>query len=157
MVSRDRLSIEERSALMAKIRSKDTKPERRVRKIAHAMGYRFRLSRRDLPGTPDIVFPRYKLAVFVHGCFWHRHPGCPRASVPATRAKFWKTKFAANVTRDAAALEALKDLGWRTLVIWECETKNSDYVRALLRRALSSGSGSCQRRLGSPQSTMLAK
>src|SRR5437868_4961254 len=89
-----------RSALMAKVRAKNSKPEIGVRRLAHALGFRFRLHRRDLPGTPDIVFPRFKKVVFVHGCFWHSHKGCPGATMPKTRARYWATKFNENATRD---------------------------------------------------------
>ncbi|MEI9927836.1 MAG: DNA mismatch endonuclease Vsr [Sphingomonas sp.] len=135
-MSTDKLTPEARSALMAKVRSKDTAPEIRVRKAAHAMGLRFRLGRRDLPGSPDLVFPRHQLAVFVHGCFWHRHPDCRRASVPATRPDFWEVKFAKNVARDHAAETALHDQGWKTLVIWECETKDRAQIQHAIRNVI---------------------
>jgi len=114
----------ERSARMAKIRQKHTGPEIKVRSLLHRMGLRFRLHRRELPGSPDIVLPRLSTAIFVHGCFWHRHPGCRLASTPKTRTQFWDDKFAANVARDRTAIRALKALGWRVLVVWECETRN---------------------------------
>lgn len=114
----------QRSALMSRIRGKDTKPELAVRRLAHSMGYRFRLHRRDLPGRPDLVFPRLRKVVFVHGCFWHQHPGCRYAYQPKSRVEFWKVKFAANAARDRSALAALNDLGWDTLVVWECETSD---------------------------------
>jgi DNA mismatch endonuclease (patch repair protein) len=135
-VSRDKLSPEARSALMAKVPSKNTVPEIRVRRAAHAMGLRFRLGRRDLPGSPDLVFPRHRLAVFVHGCFWHRHPGCHRASLPSTRPEFWKAKFAKNEARDLAVTTALHAKGWKTLVIWECETKVQTHIQHCLREAI---------------------
>lgn len=139
-MSSDKLTPEARSALMAKVRSKNTAPEIRVRRAAHAIGLRFRLSRRDLPGSPDLVLPRYRLAVFVHGCFWHRHPDCRRASVPATRPEFWEMKFAKNVARDLAATAALHDRGWKTLVIWECETKCDAHIQQALRDAIAQNS-----------------
>ncbi|MCJ2165594.1 DNA mismatch endonuclease Vsr [Pseudodesulfovibrio sp. S3] len=111
---------------MSSIVSKDTKPEIQVRKLLHALGYRFRLHRKDLPGTPDIVLPRRKSVIFVHGCFWHLHPGCKRATMPKTNVEFWEKKLKGNVSRDAKAIEQLQDLGYRCLVIWECETKNLD-------------------------------
>ena len=135
-MSTDKLTPDARSALMAKVRSKNTAPEIRVRKAAHAMGIRFRLGRRDLPGSPDLVFPRHRLAVFVHGCFWHRHPDCRRASMPATRSDFWEVKFDKNVLRDRAAVSALHDQGWKTLVIWECETKSQTQIQCALREAI---------------------
>lgn len=109
---------------MGRIGPKDTKPELRVRKLAHHLGYRFRLHRKDLPGTPDLIFPRYGAAVFVHGCFWHRHQGCKYATTPATRRAFWETKFKRNVARDRWAIETLEEMGWKVLVIWECETRD---------------------------------
>lgn len=111
-----------RRRLMASIRSANTKPEMIVRSIAHALGYRYRLHVRSLPGSPDLVFPRMKKAIFVHGCFWHRHEGCTRTTFPKTRADYWNAKFSANVARDAAQATALRKLGWLVLTIWECET-----------------------------------
>ena len=123
----DIVTPERRSAMMARIGSKDTQPELRVRRLAHAAGFRFRLHRRDLPGTPDLVLPKYRVALFVHGCFWHRHEGCPKAYTPKSRADFWAQKFAANVERDDRTAEKLRGLGWKPVVIWECET--TDPVR----------------------------
>ena len=117
-----------RSELMAGIRSRNTTPELTVRRIAHRMGLRFRLHRTDLPGSPDLVFPKHRLVVFVHGCFWHRHEGCRYASTPKSRMTFWMEKFAANVARDARQEAALRARGWRTLVIWQCETKDQALV-----------------------------
>lgn len=128
-----------RSALMAKVRGKDTRPELVVRKLAHALGFRFRLHRRDLPGSPDLVFPRLHKAVFVHGCFWHRHPGCSKASTPKTRAEFWKSKFAANVQRDCRAIVALEEMGWDVCVVWECETANVMHLARRLKKFLRPG------------------
>lgn len=96
------------------------------------MGLRFRLHRRDLPGTPDIVFPKHRLALFVHGCFWHRHPACPKASTPKSKTEFWQAKFARNVTRDQENESALIRLGWRVGIIWECETRNPDKLASRL-------------------------
>lgn len=132
----DRLSKSRRSWLMSRVRSIDTSPELRVRRTAHAMGFRFRLHRRDLPGTPDIVFPKYKVAVFVHGCFWHRHEGCPKATAPKSRTDFWTEKFRKNVARDLAVQTALTELGWKVVVIWECETKMVADIESVLRAAL---------------------
>lgn len=114
---------------MSRVKPKDTLPEMRVRKIAHALGYRFRLHRRDLPGQPDLVFPRLKLVLFVHGCFWHRHLGCKKASTPKSKVEFWEKKFARNTARDAENIAALRQLGWQVNIIWECETKNSAKLR----------------------------
>lgn len=129
----DRISPEDRSRNMARIRSRDTGPEIRVRQAAHALGLRFRLQRRDLPGTPDLIFPGRRVAMFVHGCFWHRHPDCRFAYTPKSRAGFWQVKFDANIERDARAQEALAAAGWLPLVIWECETRDQDRLRAIIR------------------------
>lgn len=110
-----------RSKMMAGIKGKDTKPEILVRKYLHRKGLRFRLHKKDLPGKPDLVFPGRKVALFVHGCFWHRHEGCPKATTPATNAQFWQKKFNDNVARDKRTREALEQLGWKVLVIWECQ------------------------------------
>lgn len=134
----DRLGPAERSANMARVRGKNTRPEMRVRRIAHRMGLRFRLHRKDLPGTPDLVFPKHRLAVFVQGCFWHRHPGCGRASTPSTRAEFWQAKFDANVKRDRRAQAELIARGWIVLVLWECELKNDASIEASLAEAIRS-------------------
>lgn len=125
-----------RSALMSRIHGKNTKPELVVRRLAHALGYRFRLHRRDLPGSPDLVFPGRKKVVFVHGCFWHRHPGCRRATTPKTRMEFWLAKFARNVERDVRKEMELIAAGWEVLVIWECETRDPDVLAATLRAFL---------------------
>lgn len=132
----DTLDPVRRSANMAKVRGKDTGPELRVRTVAHRMGLRFRLHRKDLPGKPDLVFPKHRLAVFVHGCFWHRHEGCRRATTPSTRREFWEAKFAATVERDARQTAALESAGWRVLVLWECELKDDEALRAVLRTAV---------------------
>lgn len=121
---------------MARVRGKDTAPELRVRRIAHGMGLRFRLHRKDLPGKPDLVFAKHRLVVFVHGCFWHRHPGCSRASTPTTRPDFWLAKFEANTARDCRQQTDLEDLGWKVLVLWECALKNDAYVAAALAEAV---------------------
>ena len=118
---------------MSRVRAEDTKPEMAVRRTAHALGYRFRLHRKGLPGRPDLVFPARRAVVFVHGCFWHRHPNCPKSSMPKTRIEFWQAKFAANVHRDEVNVKALGADGWRVLVIWECETRGGDDLRARLK------------------------
>jgi len=128
----DIVGSKRRSELMANIRGRDTAPELAVRRIAHRMGLRFRLHRKDLPGRPDLVFPKHRLAVFVHGCFWHRHRGCRYAYTPKSRVAFWAEKFAANVARDAHQKRALEVLGWRVLVIWECETRHEAAVERRL-------------------------
>lgn len=119
----DRLTPEQRRRSMVGNKSRDTKPEIQVRKLLHSLGYRFRIQRKDLPGRPDIVLPKYKTAIFVNGCFWHRHEGCKYASTPSTNSDFWEKKFAANVKRDARNYAALKKQGWNVIVIWECEVK----------------------------------
>lgn len=118
--------------MMGRIRGKDTKPEMAVRRMAHQLGFRFRLHRRDLPGCPDLVFPGRRKVVFVHGCYWHRHPGCRMAYEPKSNVAFWRKKFAANVARDAKALADLKNQGWDTLVIWECEARDPKLLASLL-------------------------
>ena len=121
----DRLTTQRRSWLMSRVRGKNTSPEIRTRRCAHAMGLRFRLHRKDLPGKPDIVFPRHRLVIFVHGCFWHRHPHCPKASTPKSRTEYWEAKFAANVARDARVSQALISKGWCVGIVWECETRDN--------------------------------
>ena len=128
----DRLTTEARSAHMRRIRKTDTKPELRVRRLAHAMGFRFRLHRRDLPGTPDLVFPRLHKVIQVHGCFWHQHPGCRLARMPKSRLDYWAPKLERNHERDADAHAKLVSLGWDVLVIWECETEIEDALAARL-------------------------
>lgn len=132
----DRLSPKQRSANMARIGPRNTAPELAVRKLVHALGRRFRLHRRDLPGKPDLVFPRDRLAIFVHGCFWHRHTDCKNCTWPKTRPEFWETKFAQNVTRDLRSAQALTNLGWKVEVIWECETEQPDRLQARLESIL---------------------
>lgn len=119
----DVVSPEVRSRMMAGIGGRSTCPEIAIRRAMHARGFRFRLHRKELPGTPDLVFPRYRAAVFVHGCFWHRHPGCRHASTPSTRADFWQKKFETNVLRDHRVESALLDEGWRVAIIWECSLR----------------------------------
>jgi DNA mismatch endonuclease (patch repair protein) len=121
-----------RSKMMSRIRNKDTGPELVVRSLAHRLGYRFRLHRRDLPGSPDMVFPGRRKVVFVHGCYWHRHPGCRLAYVPKSNVEFWTQKFESNVIRDAKSLATLKEVGWDATIIWECEVADPDYVAACL-------------------------
>lgn len=138
----DMLSPEKRSALMARIKGKDTKPEILVRRLAHALGYRFRLHRRDLPGRPDLAFISLRKVVLVNGCFWHAHTGCPGYRLPKSNRVFWKEKLANNRTRDRRTLSALRKAGWDTLVIWECETRDVDALSRRLSEFLSSEGGS---------------
>ncbi|WPP01155.1 very short patch repair endonuclease [Pseudomonas sp. HR96] len=112
-----------RSRMMSGIRGKNTKPELLVRSFLHANGYRFRLHRKDLPGNPDVVLPKLRTCLFVHGCFWHRHVGCRYATTPKTRAEFWNDKFLKNVERDLNNIQALEASGWNVLIIWECQLK----------------------------------
>ena len=121
----DRLTTEHRSWNMSRIRSRNTKPEVIVRSLLHGLGFRFRLHRHDLPGSPDIVLPRYGTAIFVHGCFWHRHKECKHVANPKTRADFWNDKFAENVERDIRAQKELIALDWNVIIIWECETREN--------------------------------
>ena len=115
-----------RSRMMAGIRGKDTKPELRLRSVLHAAGFRFRLHCRDLPGRPDLVLPKFRAAVFVHGCFWHQHPGCPAATMPASNAAFWQDKLGSNVARDRRTAGAVRAAGWRVATIWECAIRQLD-------------------------------
>jgi DNA mismatch endonuclease (patch repair protein) len=128
---------QQRSRMMASIKGKNTKPEMVVRKAIHAMGYRFRLHRRDLPGTPDIVLPKLRKVVLVHGCFWHRHVGCKYAYVPKSNVSFWLDKFDANVRRDRAVIEALEAMRWDVLTIWECEIRDGCRLETLLHSFLT--------------------
>jgi DNA mismatch endonuclease, patch repair protein len=129
----DIVSPDQRSRMMARIKGKSTKPELVVRQMAHRLGYRFRLHQRNLPGSPDLVFPRLKLAIFVNGCFWHRHVNCKHAYDPKTNVEFWTRKFRNNVLRDKKMKEELEKMGWRVAIIWECKTADA----VALRRALS--------------------
>ena len=132
--SRDRLSREQRSWNMSRIRSKDTKPEMVVRRLLHAMGVRYRLHRAGLPGKPDIVLGPRRLVIFVHGCFWHRHSGCREATMPAANRDFWQAKLEGNASRDLRHRAALRSLGWRVAVVWECQTRQSLKLARRLRR-----------------------
>jgi len=118
------LDDEARRKMMAGFRSKDTKPEMLVRRTLHRLGYRFRLHRRDLPGKPDIVLPRHRLAILVHGCFWHQHQGCRDARMPRTQQDYWTAKFRRNLERDQDTAVALTALGWQVAVIWECDARS---------------------------------
>ena len=116
-----------RSRNMSKIKSKDTKPELLVRRYLHSKGFRYKLHDKNVPGSPDLVLPKYRAVVFVHGCFWHRHENCRLAYQPKTRIDFWQKKFADNIERDSRVKEQLSRTGWRTLVIWECATRSPDW------------------------------
>ncbi|POP67710.1 very short patch repair endonuclease [Pseudomonas syringae] len=129
----DRLTSQKRSWNMSRIRSRDTAPELAVRKVLYRMGYRYRLHSAIVPGKPDIVLTKFKSVIFVHGCFWHRHSGCKFAYTPKSREEFWTKKFEANFRRDEVVKKQLSELGWRILIIWECETKSSDIIENRLR------------------------
>ncbi|MDR3554569.1 MAG: very short patch repair endonuclease [Syntrophobacteraceae bacterium] len=120
----DTLTPAQRSEIMCRVRGKDTKPEMVVRSLVHHMGYRYRLHKGDLPGRPDLAFPKSRKVIFVHGCYWHRHDGCPNARIPKSRVEFWTSKLEGNKDRDRANESQLAKLGWRYLVIWECELRD---------------------------------
>ncbi|HUY35253.1 MAG TPA: very short patch repair endonuclease [Pirellulales bacterium] len=132
----DTLTHERRSEIMGRVRSKNTRPELAVRRLLHRMGYRFRLHRANLPGKPDIVLSRLDVVVFVNGCFWHRHTGCPSTRMPKSRLAFWREKFASNVRRDRKARRDLRRAGWRVLVVWECQVGNEERLSRRIRSFL---------------------
>jgi DNA mismatch endonuclease (patch repair protein) len=117
----DIFSEEQRSYIMSRVASKNTKPELIVRSYLHGLGFRFRIHGRNLPGRPDIVLPKHRCVVFVNGCFWHRHKGCPRASMPSTRVDFWQSKFERNIARDQKNICLLEKAKWKVCLVWECE------------------------------------
>jgi DNA mismatch endonuclease (patch repair protein) len=121
-----------RSANMRAVRSRNTTPELAVRRLAHKLGLRFRLHQNNLPGRPDLMLSRWKTVIFVHGCFWHQHPGCKKATIPKTNHQFWKAKLLRNVERDRQAIRKLTRLGWKVLTIWECQTHDSVFVTQFL-------------------------
>jgi DNA mismatch endonuclease, patch repair protein len=122
---------------MSRVGSENTAPEMLVRKTAHALGLRFRLHRNDLPGTPDLVFPKHRIALFIHGCFWHRHTRCKRASMPKSQTIYWTRKFERNVARDRRVIAELKALAWWPVVIWECQTKDPGKLADLLKKRIT--------------------
>lgn len=132
----DRISKQERSDLMRSVRRSDTSPEMIVRRIAHRMGARYALHSKRLPGTPDLTLASRKLCIFVHGCFWHRHPGCRLATTPSSNVEFWKIKFEKNVERDARKAAELVAMGWRVETVWECETRRPEILTARLSALL---------------------
>lgn len=132
----DKISTERRSANMSRIRNKNTVPELSVRRALRSLGIGYRLHSKDLPGRPDIVLRSRKKVIFVHGCFWHRHPGCKFAYSPKSRESFWQQKFHSNVNRDEKNIQSLRHLGWNPVVIWECETKDWSNLREKLEREL---------------------
>ena len=132
----DVFSQEKRSWIMSRVKGRDTKPEILVRAFIFRMGFRFRLHRRDLPGTPDIVLPRHGKMIFVHGCFWHEHKRCPRSKRPTTNENFWNKKLDGNIKRDKRYRRELRQMGWKVLIVWECETKNPEKLLRKLERFL---------------------
>lgn len=132
----DTVSVAKRSEIMARVRGTNTAPELAVRRLAHQLGYRFRVHRRDLPGRPDMVFAGRRKVVFVHGCFWHRHSGCVRTRMPKTREEFWQAKFDGNVRRDRRNERALRAQGWGVMTIWECQLADGERLKKRLERFL---------------------
>ena len=124
---------------MSRIKSGDTKPELIVRSLLHSLGYRFRLHRKDLPGKPDIVLPKYKTAIFVHGCFWHRHEGCNRATTPKTNQDYWHNKFSRNIKKHYKDKKDLEKSGWNVVVVWECVAKNKGILAHYINNVLMKG------------------
>jgi DNA mismatch endonuclease (patch repair protein) len=133
----DKLNPEQRSKNMAAVKGKNTTPEIRVRRMLHKMGYQFRLYRKDLPGKPDIVLPRHRLCIFVHGCFWHQHSGCKRATIPESNREFWVQKFQGTLERDERSKAELAARGWRICIIWECETKHEALLSLSIQQCLN--------------------
>lgn len=132
----DTLTVKQRSERMSRVKGKGTKTEMMVRRLVHGMGYRYRLHGRDLPGRPDLVFPSRRKVIFVHGCFWHRHPGCKLARMPKSRLDFWKNKLESNRERDLRNQAALLDKGWRFLVAWECELRDLGTLASRIKNFL---------------------
>lgn len=132
----DQLTKEKRSWNMSRIRSKNTKPEIIVRSLLHRMGYRFRLHRKDLPGKPDIVLSKFMTVIFAHGCFWHQHKGCKRCTTPSTNTDYWLPKLEKNILKDKDNRKKLKKIGWRSIIVWECEIKNIDKLARKLKLLL---------------------
>ncbi len=132
----DRLSRGHRSWNMSRIKSRDTSPELKVRSVLHSSGYRFRLHRKDLPGKPDIVLPKYRTVIFVHGCFWHRHLDCKYAYTPKSNIEFWEKKFTANIQRDLRSKKLLQEQGWTVIVVWECQVNNQEILGSYLTNSL---------------------
>ena len=124
----DTVSPEVRSRIMAQVKSKGMKPEMKVRRLLHGLGYRYRLHRKDLPGRPDLVFPSRRKVVFVNGCFWHKHAGCPRVRIPATNREYWVAKLERNHARDERNVALLEESGWATITVWECQLTDIEAV-----------------------------
>ena len=132
----DTLTKIQRSKLMASVRTRDTKPEITVRRLTHRMGYRYRLHVKELPGCPDMVFKSLNKAIFVHGCFWHAHENCPKGTMPKSRRSFWKPKLESNRRRDKRVRDKLRRMGWKSIVVWECELSNLDRLRRKISKFL---------------------
>lgn len=128
------MDVQTRSRIMRAVPQKNTSAEMRVRRCAHRLGLRYRIHQKKLPGTPDLVFPKYRIVIFVHGCFWHRHVGCKLATTPTANSAFWKKKFGDNIKRDARKSSELERAGWRVFVVWECETKDEWQLVKILSR-----------------------
>lgn len=133
----DRISEQRRSWNMSRIKSRNTLPEKAVRSMIHSLGYRFRLHCPKLPGKPDITLPRLKTVVFVHGCYWHRHPECKLAYTPKTHQEFWDKKFSNNVKRDKYIEKEIKNIGWMVLTVWECELADKEKLKSRLAKELA--------------------
>lgn len=135
----DVFTKEERSRIMSKVKGRDTKPEKKVRSMLHKLGFRFRINEKKLPGKPDIVLPRHRKVVFVHGCFWHGHKKCKRGSRPTSNVRFWTKKINGNIARDATVRRKLKRAGWKSLVIWTCQIKDEVKLKERLECFMSEG------------------
>lgn len=133
----DTFSQGRRSEIMTRIKGRDTVPERTLRSLLHALGYRFRLRRKDLPGKPDITLPRFRAVIFVHGCFWHGHRNCKRAARPTTNVAFWRTKLDKNILRDRRTRRVLKELGWKVKIVWQCELRDMTKLKRGVERFLN--------------------
>lgn len=133
----DTVSRSKRSEIMSSVKQRHTKPEITVRKILHRCGFRFRLHSKELPGTPDIVLPKYKMAIFVHGCFWHQHKNCGKSRRPSSNQDYWNTKLDENISRDKRKEKELSKLGWRVETIWQCETNDTEGLSKKLKKLLS--------------------
>ena len=140
----DTVSPETRSRIMARVKSKGMKPEMQVRRLLHGLGYRYRLHRSDLPGRPDLVFPSRRKVVFVNGCFWHRHDGCPRVRIPATNRDYWVAKLGRNHARDVRNVALLREQGWDVLTVWECQLRDLPTATEQVIAFLGSPGANCQ-------------
>jgi DNA mismatch endonuclease (patch repair protein) len=133
----DNLTADQRKKAMSQVQQRDTKPEKIVRSLLHRLGFRFRKNVSSLAGNPDVVLPKYKTIIFVHGCFWHQHKGCRKANRPTSNTEFWNTKLDKNVKRDKETIKLLKRLGWKVIIIWECELKNAERIENIKKKLVS--------------------